>query len=84
MEVSDTRNNFRLVIFYTFHVICPAPRSFQSGFRWSAVESRLVAVIEQLWADLRANANLNLEHEIEKRFLPVCKRLEQTILVPSS
>jgi multiple sugar transport system substrate-binding protein len=59
-------------------------RSFQSGFRWSAVESRLVAVIEQLWADLRANANLNLEHEIEKRFLPVCKRLEQTILVPSS
>ena len=58
-------------------------RSFQSGFRWSAVELRLVTVIEQLWADLRVNANLNLEHEIEQRFLPVCKRLEQTILVSS-
>lgn len=55
-------------------------RSFQSGYRWSGVESRLVAVIENLWTDLRANPELNLTHEIEERFSSVCTRLEQTIL----
>lgn len=58
-------------------------RSFQSGFRWSAVESRLVAVIQQFWDDLRVNPDLNIDREIEARFLPVCNRLEQTILVSS-
>lgn len=55
-------------------------RSFQSGYRWSGVESRLVAVIENLWGDLRANPELNIQHEIEERFSAVCTRLEQTIL----
>ena len=59
-------------------------RSFHSGFRWSGVESRLVAVIEQIWADLRANPELNIAHEVEQRFSTVCARLDQTILVSSS
>jgi multiple sugar transport system substrate-binding protein len=58
-------------------------RSFQSGFRWSGVESRLVVVIEQIWSDLRANPALDIAHEVEQRFSDVCKRLEQTILVSS-
>lgn len=55
-------------------------RSFQSGYRWSGVESRLVAVIESLWGDLRANPGLDIAREIEERFAPVCMRLEQTLL----
>jgi len=57
-------------------------RSFHSGYRWSAVETRLAAVIEQIWSDLRANPELNIAREVEQRFSSVCNRLEQTILIP--
>ena len=59
-------------------------RSFHSGYRWSRVEARLVAVIEQMWGDLRANPELNIEREVGQRFSSVCNRLEQTILASSS
>ncbi|MGC1375438.1 MAG: extracellular solute-binding protein [Anaerolineales bacterium] len=59
-------------------------RSFHSGYRWSAVETRLATVIEQMWNDLRANPGLNIAREVEQRFFSVCNRLEQTILVSSS
>jgi hypothetical protein len=58
-------------------------RSFHSGFRWRGVEARLVAVIEQMWSDLRANPELNIASEVEKRFSDLCNRLEQTILASS-
>jgi multiple sugar transport system substrate-binding protein len=58
-------------------------RSFHSGYRWSAVETRLATVIEQLWNDLRANPELNIAREVEQRFSAVCDRLEQTILASS-
>lgn len=56
-------------------------RSFQTGYRWSGVESRLVVVIQSIWDDLYANPTLNIADEIEKRFSAVCKRLEETILL---
>ena len=58
-------------------------RSFHSGYRWNGVEARLVAVIEQMWNDLRANPELNIAREVEQRFSAVCDRLEQTILASS-
>ena len=58
-------------------------RSCQSGYRWSGVEARLAAVIEQLWSDLRANPGLNIAHEVDVRFSDLCSRLEGTILVSS-
>ena len=58
-------------------------RSFHSGFRWSGVEGRLVSTIEQMWRDLRANPELNIAFEVEKRFSDLCIRLEQSILASS-
>jgi multiple sugar transport system substrate-binding protein len=58
-------------------------RSFHSGLRWNGVESRVVAVIQQMWNDLRANPELNIASEVEKRFSDLCNRLEQTILASS-
>lgn len=55
-------------------------RSFQSGYRWSGVESRLAMAIESLWSDLRANPGLDIAREVEKRFGELSSRLEQTIL----
>jgi multiple sugar transport system substrate-binding protein len=55
-------------------------RSVHSGYRWGGVEARLVAVIEQMWNDLRANPDLNIAREVEQRFTELCDRLEQTIL----
>jgi multiple sugar transport system substrate-binding protein len=57
-------------------------RSFQNVYRWSGVESRLAAVMQGLWDDLRVNRELNIAHEIEQRFGQVCDRLEKTILIP--
>jgi multiple sugar transport system substrate-binding protein len=58
-------------------------RSFHSGFRWGRVESRLVAVIEEMWNDLRVNPELDIAHEVKQRFSTLCDRLEQTILASS-
>ena len=58
-------------------------RSFQSGYRWSGVEARLAATIEDMWRDLRADPALNISVEVEKRFADLCSRLETTILVSS-
>jgi multiple sugar transport system substrate-binding protein len=58
-------------------------RCFHSGYRWRGVEARLVSVIEQMWSDLRANPELNIASEVEKRFSDLCIRLEQTILASS-
>jgi maltose-binding protein MalE len=55
-------------------------RSFHSGFRWGRVEARLVAIIEEMWSDLRANPELDIAREVKQRFSALCDRLEQTIL----
>jgi multiple sugar transport system substrate-binding protein len=56
-------------------------RSFQSHFRWAAVETRLDLFFRQMWQDLFANPAINLEDEVEKRLVEVSTRLEQTVLV---
>jgi ABC-type glycerol-3-phosphate transport system substrate-binding protein len=58
-------------------------RSFRSGHRWSGVEARLAATIEQMWNDLRANPELAVASEVEKRFSELSARLDQTILASS-
>ena len=58
-------------------------RGFQSGYRWSGVEARLAAAIEDTWNDLRANPELDIARDVEKRFSDLSSRLEQTILVSS-
>lgn len=55
-------------------------RSFHSGYRWQGVEARTVLTVEKMWDDLRANPNLDIKTEVEKRFSDLCTRLEQTIL----
>ena len=55
-------------------------RTFHSGFRWGRVEARLVAVIEQMWSDLRANPELDIAREVKQRFSALCDHLEHTIL----
>jgi multiple sugar transport system substrate-binding protein len=57
-----------------------AGRSLQAGFRWGAVEARLLPVIEQFWQDLQADPGMDIHSEVEARFVPLCERLEGTIL----
>jgi len=59
-------------------------RSFRSGYRWSAVEGRMAVVVEQLWAALRANPELDIPREVEGRFFDLCERLDRTILASNS
>ena len=55
-------------------------RGFQTARRWGAIESRLNGFYEQLWADLLANPELELEAEIEKRTRELAFHLERTVL----
>jgi multiple sugar transport system substrate-binding protein len=55
-------------------------RCVPNSYRWGGVESRLIAVIEQMWNDLHENPHLNIADEVAKRFTELCDRLEQTIL----
>jgi hypothetical protein len=55
-------------------------RGFRSAHLWAGVESRLNAMFDQLWNDLFANPELDLEAEIEQRVRALAARLERTIL----
>ncbi len=55
-------------------------RVFQSAHLWAGVEMRLSTLCDQLWADVFANPELDLEKEIEQRVSALASRLEKTIL----
>lgn len=55
-------------------------RSFRSARLWAGVEMRLNTLFDQLWGDLFANPNLDLETEIESRVASLSSRLEKTLL----
>lgn len=55
-------------------------REFVSTHLWAGVEMRLSSLCAQLWADLFANPDLDLDAEIEKRFRDLAARLEKTLL----
>jgi multiple sugar transport system substrate-binding protein len=55
-------------------------RGFQSAHLWAGVEMRLSALCDQLWSDLFANPELDLQKEIEQRVVTLANRLEKTIL----
>lgn len=57
-----------------------AGRSFRSAHLWAGVEMRLSALCDQLWDDLFANPELDLEGEIERRARELSVRLEKTLL----
>jgi multiple sugar transport system substrate-binding protein len=55
-------------------------RSFRTAHLWAGVEMRLSALCDQLWEDLFANPELDLEGEIERRTSELAARLEKTLL----
>ena len=55
-------------------------RGFRSARLWAGVEARLNILLSQLWKDLYANPDLNLEVEIERRIRELADRLERTLL----
>lgn len=57
-----------------------AGRGFRTAHLWAGVEMRLSAMLDQLWEDLFANPDLNLESEIERRTRELATRLERTLL----
>jgi multiple sugar transport system substrate-binding protein len=57
-----------------------AGRTFRSAHLWAGVEMRLSALCDQLWDDLFANPDLDLEGEIERRAMELSARLEKTLL----
>lgn len=55
-------------------------RGFRSAHLWAGVEARLNILFSQLWKDVFANPELNLEAEIEQRVRDLADRLERTLL----
>ncbi len=55
-------------------------RAFRTAHLWAGVEMRLSALCDQLWEDLFANPQLDLEGEIERRTSELASRLEKTLL----
>jgi multiple sugar transport system substrate-binding protein len=55
-------------------------RGFRSARLWAGIEARLNVLCDQLWRDLFANPQINLEVEIERRLQELAPRLEQTLL----
>jgi len=51
------------------------------GFhRWASIEVRLNELLEQMWHDLAANPDLDIEKEVQERVTLLVDRLEQTTL----
>ncbi len=55
-------------------------RGFHSARLWAGIEARLNVLCDQLWRDLFANPQLNLEAEIEHRLKDLAPRLENTLM----
>lgn len=55
-------------------------RGFRSARLWAGIEARLNVLCDQLWRDLFANPQLNLEAEIERRLKDLAPRLENTLM----
>jgi multiple sugar transport system substrate-binding protein len=49
-------------------------------FRWAGVENRLTTTFHQLWSDLLANPDINLETEVPRRVIELANRLDRTTL----
>lgn len=54
-------------------------RSFPSLPRWGLVEDKLASVLNDIWADLHANAALDLDAHLRRKLDPLAKRLEYTL-----
>lgn len=55
-------------------------RGFRSARLWAGIEARLNVLCDQLWKDLFANPDLNLDAEIEKRISDLAPRIENTLM----
>jgi multiple sugar transport system substrate-binding protein len=55
-------------------------RNIPGFFRWAGVENRLTVTIHQLWSDLLANHDMDLESEVPRRVMDLANRLERTTL----
>jgi multiple sugar transport system substrate-binding protein len=55
-------------------------RAFQSGYQWANIERRLQTMFAQLWADIFANPNLDIDNEVTRRLEETQNRIERTIL----
>ena len=64
----------------TFAVSLKSGRVLTVSYRWAAVEQRLVDMLKQLWADLAADPELDLDAEIEARVAVLIEELEHTLL----
>ncbi len=56
-------------------------RTIRGFYRWAGVEARLVIMLNELWQDLSRQPDVNLEKEVERRFVDTIEKLERTILV---
>jgi len=55
-------------------------RVLKASYRWAAVEQHLMNMLSQLWSDLAADPQLDLDSEIAKRTAALVENLERTIL----
>ena len=55
-------------------------RSFNAGYRWAAIEARLVAFLIDLWDDVLAKGDFQVETEVPRRIQAFAEFLEKTIL----
>lgn len=55
-------------------------RPFRSAHLWGGVEMRINGLLDDLWLDLFANPDLDLESEIARRVGDLARRLEKTLL----
>jgi len=71
--VSDPR-------YRTFATSLKSGRVLTVSYRWAAVEQRLVGMLKQLWSDLAADPELDLDAEIGGRVAALVDELEHTLL----
>ncbi len=55
-------------------------RSFNAGYRWAAIEARLVAFLIDLWKDVLTKGDFEVETEVPRRVQAFVEFLEKTIL----
>jgi multiple sugar transport system substrate-binding protein len=55
-------------------------RVLKASYRWAAVEQHLMGMMSQLWSDLAADPQLDLDSEIAERTAALVENLERTIL----
>ena len=66
-----------------YQVVCEClrqGRAFRTSHFWAGIEMRMNNLFNQLWRDLFANPDLDLEVEIEHRVRKMADRVEKTLL----